>query len=190
MVKAWKRVEPTLIHKVGWRTIVTKTFQLPEGSTEQFDISENESQIDVATVAITSEYEVLVFRQFRPGPEAIMDELPGGGTETHEGETEKKIEAAARRELVEETGYAPGEMLFLGRLSYSAYTNAWRHYFLATNCTMTGKGQMLEPVEKHGILYKISIDNLVDNARKGHMTDPGAVLLAYDKLIQLKEKSR
>ena len=33
-MKAWKRIEPTKVTKVGFRQIVTKTFEMPDGRIE------------------------------------------------------------------------------------------------------------------------------------------------------------
>jgi ADP-ribose pyrophosphatase len=183
-MKAWKRIEPTKVTNVGYQTIVTKTFVLPDGRSEQFSTYLPERHADVATIAITPDGTVLVFRQFRPGPEQFMDELPGGGAEPDE----RDIALAARRELEEETGYQPGSMSFVGKLCYDAYSNAWRHYYLGLDCVPNGKGQQLEPNERFGTLLKISIDKLIQNAKQGRMTDSGAILLAYDTLKTLKEK--
>jgi ADP-ribose pyrophosphatase len=181
-MKAWKRIEPTKITKVGFRQIVSKTYQMPDGRTQVFDIKEREGWAAVGTIALTTDNQVLLLRQFRPGPECVMDELPGGIVEAHETE----MEEIARRELAEETGYQPGSMTYLGKLSYDAYTSGWRHYFLAENCIPTTEGQRLEPNEADGELLKVDIPTLLANARKGLMSDAGGVLLAYDKLQEIQ----
>ncbi len=185
-MKHWKRFEPTKKFKQGHRTIVSKTFRLPDGRVLEFGTYNPEDKIDVTTIAITKQNRVLVFRQFRPGPEQIMDELPGGGADKIN--VDPKIEAL--RELEEETGYHPGHVEFLGRRNYDAYSNAWRNYYLALDCVPTAKGQKLDPNEMSGELLEISIDQLIENAKTGRMTDSGAILLAYDKLLKLKETKR
>ena len=182
-MKPWKRIEPTEVRKSGYRTVVRKTFELPDGRIERFDIKEREGWGGVATVALTKAGTALVFRQFRPGVEQIMDELPGGMVEEGEAQTRDgtldtaALEKVAARELLEETGYA-GKMRYLGKMSYDAYTNGWRYAFLAENCRPTGAGQQLEPNEQGGQLLEISVEQLVENALQGRMTDPGAVMLA------------
>jgi len=182
-MQAWKRVEPTMIQKVGFRTVVTKTFVLPDGRTQAFDTTGSEDFNAVAIVAITADAKVLVFRQFRPGPERIMEETPGGMVDKGED-----IEVAARRELLEETGYKPGKMIYLGKSAYDCYANGTRNAFLALDCTPADEGHSREPNEQDGELLEISIDQLIKNAKEARMTDPGAVLLAYDELMKLKEK--
>jgi ADP-ribose pyrophosphatase len=182
-MKAWKRIEPTKVTKVGHRTVVTKTFELPDGRIETFDIKDAEDSGAVAVVALTREGKVLLFRQFRPGVEQYMDELPDGGIEP----SETDIAEAVKRELLEETGYTPGAMQYLGKLNYDAYSSGWRHYFLAEDCEPDERGHQREPNEEHGELLNVDIAALIRTAKEGRMTDPGGVFLAYDKLQQLRE---
>lgn len=62
----------------------------------------------VAIVPVTAEGEVLIIRQFRPAVNGYVIEFPAGLND--KGET---LEAAARRELLEETGYSAEELIFL-----------------------------------------------------------------------------
>ncbi len=65
----------------------------------------------VSVLALTPEREVLLVEQFRPAVGARTLELPSGNVDP--GETPA---AAAQRELLEETGYAAGELIPLGTL--------------------------------------------------------------------------
>lgn len=65
----------------------------------------------VAVVAITAEGRALLVRQYRPIVDRVTLELPSGHVDGGESP-----EDAARRELLEETGYAAGELQLLGRL--------------------------------------------------------------------------
>lgn len=175
----WKRIEPTTVTKVGWRTIVTKTFIMPNGEKQTFDTFGNEDQEFVAVIGVTPEKKVIIVRQFRFGPEGIYDELPGGFVDKGE-----KIDAAAKREFQEETGYTPGSMEYVGGYHKDTYMNAIWHIFLATDCKLTA-AQELED-EEHIELHLISIDQLIKNAKTDKMTDAVAVLMAYDQLQELK----
>jgi ADP-ribose pyrophosphatase len=166
---------------IGFRTLVFKTFRLPDGKQYEFTTYGEQGGQDIAVIALTPgpEHEVVVARQFRPGPEKVMDELPGGAVDPGED-----LGTAAKRELLEETGYQTDRPLeYLGPAYRDAYNNATAHYFLARDCVKTA-AQSLEPAEFVEVAH-ISIDQLFRNAREGHMTDAPAVLMAYDKLLSL-----
>lgn len=179
---AWKRKAPTEVTKVGRRTIVTKTFELPDGTIETFDLKEAEDFAGVATIAITKDKKAVVVNLFRPGPEKVMQEIPGGGVNSMEDPA-----IAAERELREETGYKVGSIAYLGYCHYDSYTNGKRHYFLARDCEPSGEGQKLD-AEEQLTVEEISIEQLIANAMHAHMTDPGAVLLAYDTLRAIQNE--
>ncbi|MBP9852649.1 MAG: ADP-ribose pyrophosphatase [Patescibacteria group bacterium] len=176
----WERIEPTNTEKVAWRTIVTKHFRLPDGTVHEYGTKDAENGHCVATVALTATNEVILARQFRPGPEKIFYELPGGESE----DGEQHIEAA-KRELLEETGYQVGQIVHVGDCYKDAYTNTIWHYFLATNCTPHAEGQQTEATEFIQVEL-VSIDGLMLHARQAEMTDVEGVFLAYDKLMELK----
>jgi len=65
----------------------------------------------VTVVAVTSANEFVLVRQYRPAVEAFTLELPAGHVDA--GHTP---EQAARTEMLEETGFVPAEITFLGCL--------------------------------------------------------------------------
>ncbi len=178
-MQTWERVEPTTATKVGWRTIVTKSFHMPDGATAQFDTYDTEGRIYVAVIAVTAEGRVVVARQFRAGPEKVCDEIPGGGVEPEEAH-----EDAVRRELLEEIGYASDSVEYLGYVHKDEKFNAVHHYFLATGCYKVTDQQQLDK-DEYVTPALVSIGDFIENAQNGKMTDAGAVLLAYDKLRAL-----
>lgn len=179
-MKPWKRDEPTIVTKIGYRTVLIKHFELPNGKIVDRTIMNEDGWAAACAIVLTTDNKVILARQFRPGPEKIFDELPGGIVDP--GETP---EECVVREVSEEIGYVPGEVTYLGAYYYDAYVNGDRHYFLLTGCTPTTEGQHTEADEDIEI-RKVSINELLDVAKKGLMSDPGAVLLAYDKLKELE----
>src|SRR5581483_5446424 len=95
-IQPWKRVEPTIVTKIDYRHVVVKTFEVP-GKDKKLTIATflSEGKQAAAVIALTKDKKVVVARQFRHGPEKIMDEIPGGGVEPGEDP-----EAGARRELL------------------------------------------------------------------------------------------
>jgi len=81
----------------GYLTLHTNTYRQPDGSVADWDIlAESDT---VAILALTRDGRVVLARQYRPGPNRILDELPGGGIDP-----EESLITAAARELLEETG--------------------------------------------------------------------------------------
>ncbi len=179
-MKPWKRIEPTAMVNASRRGITVKSFQLPDGSLQQFEIFDRDGLQHAACIAITTDGKVLIAEQFRAGPEAIMQELPGGSVD--EGEDPQ---TAVLRELQEETGYMPGKVEYLGKVYKDAYMNGTWHYYLVTGCELSSHAQNLDIDERINV-RTITIDELLDNARKARMTDVEAVFLAYEKLLDLK----
>ncbi len=181
MVHKWQRTEPTVKAQVDRKKFVIKTFIQPDGTHATFTTNADEGSQTVAILALTETNDVIIAEQFRPGPEIIMDELPGGFVDV--GET---LEDAAKREFIEETGYIAGAMEYLGFSWWGAYSNTSAHYFFAQNCYKSPGGQQLED-EEYVEVKTISITELIQNARSGRMTDPAAVLLAYERLLNIQK---
>lgn len=180
-MKKWQRTDDgKTITKAGFRTITHKTLTMNNGKTINADIVSNLGDEAACIIALTPQGKVVIARQFRCGPELIMDELPGGMVDP--GETP---EQAARRELREEVGYQSENISYLGK----AYVNAWastaHHYYFALDVQKVGTN---EPEEFEEIeIDEITIDQLIENSLYARMTDARGVLLAYDQLQKLKE---
>ncbi len=177
MAEAWKRIDPTVTVPASYRTIIDKTFILPDGSTHVYTTLHPEGGMSAAVIALTPDRQVIIARQFRPGTERIMDELPGGGIEPGEDPL-----AGAIRELAEETGYVPGEIELLGASCRDGYSNARYYYYLATDCVLRPKGQALDEHEYIDVVL-MTIPAFIAMAKHDGMSDPAAVLFAYDKLV-------
>lgn len=109
---AWQALSPTyLFRKPPWLMLRHQGFRLPSGhEIPDYWISEYPPWVNV--VAVTAADEVVLIRQYRPGSGDVHYEIPAGVVDPGED-----IEAAARRELVEETGYRGGRWSVLTRLS-------------------------------------------------------------------------
>lgn len=179
-LNAWKRIEPTIKTKIDYHPVIVKTFELPDNKIATRTTFLAEDMRAAGVIAVTKDKKVIVGHQFRPGPEKIMCEIPGGYVD--EGEDP---EAAARRELTEETGYVAGKIEALGVFGRDSYVNGTWYYYLATECQMT-HDQALDHDEFID-LELMSIEDFIANAKRGNMTDPFAVLAAYDQLKELQK---
>jgi len=96
-----------------------------DGRAHDFYVIEAPDWINV--VPVTSRGEVVLIEQYRHGTGEVSLEIPGGMVDP--GETARE---AAARELLEETGYAAAELVFLGKTRPNpAIQNNWIHTYLA-----------------------------------------------------------
>lgn len=114
------------------------SYQDAEGARRQWEAVERVNcEGVVAVVPVTDEGEMILIRQFRPPVNNYVVEFPAGLNDR--GETP---EEAASRELLEETGYEAGEMIFLakGPLS-SGLSGEVLSAFLAKGLKFKGLGR-------------------------------------------------
>lgn len=186
-MKSFTRIEPTSRFEVGdrfKRTVLVKRFRTDDGLEHEFTTFNDNDHHGAAVLALTPDNKVITSLQFRPGRERHLYELPGGGINPGEAP-----EDAARRELLEESGYVPGELLALGSFSWYAYTNIRSYYFLATDCRPVEHRAVDQLELEQGLeVALISIDQLIDNAKNDNMSDAVAVLMAYDILKEREGK--
>lgn len=183
-MKNFVRTE-TVVQHVGMRfkkQVVIKKFQTEDGVMHEFTTWNREGARAGAVIALTADKKVIVVYQFRGGPERWMYEVPGGGIRDDEDPKDGVL-----RELREETGYEPGHVEFLGTSCRDSVNNATWYYYLATDCTELAQGRELdiEEQEQGAEVRLISLDEFLDNAKQDRMTDPAAVLMAYDKLKEI-----
>lgn len=186
-MKQFTRTE-TIIQEVGERfkrQVVIKRYRTEDGKTHEFTTFGRENAHHGGVVAVTKEKKVVVTHQFRASVERWLYELPGGGF--YDGEDFKQ---AAMRELKEETGYTCDNVEYLGASIRDAYINGTWHYYLATDCVLSESGTERDEEENDqgAEVLLISIDDFIRNAKESRMSDPHAVLMAYERLMELKQE--
>lgn len=180
-MKSWVRLEGGQITKVGFRKIVEKVFVMNNGLKMHASIVNEDGDQAICVIPLTPANEVVIARQFRCGPELVLDEIPGGAVDKGESP-----EQAARRELREEVGYDSDNFEYLGKAYVNAWENTVHHYYLARDCY---KIESNNPEEFEEIEVDLqSISQLIQNAKQAKMTDVQAVFLAYDRFKELEEK--
>jgi ADP-ribose pyrophosphatase len=158
--------------KTGSRRVLRRLYRLPDGREDTYDIKHEGRAVCI--LALTGANQVVMTRQFRPGPEKVLLELPGGGAEPGEAP-----EAAARRELLEETGYA-GELQFIGPSLDCAYSTLVRYNHVATGCRPV---QPPSPAAGEFIaVFEMPLADFRQHLRGGQLTDMETGYMGLDYL--------
>jgi 8-oxo-dGTP pyrophosphatase MutT (NUDIX family) len=128
---AWTVLAREYLAREPWYTVHVDRVQLPSGTIiPKYWINEYPPWVNV--VALTADDRVVLIRQYRHGLGAVHFEIPAGTTDP--GET--SLELAARRELLEETGYSGGTWSLWMTLSANpALQNNLTYTFLAEGVT-------------------------------------------------------
>ncbi len=174
----WQKIKSKRVWD-GWKKVDVVTFKLPDGKKGDFEIVSPKGEV-VSVVALTKEKQVVLVKQFRPGPQKIFYEFPLGLIE--KGESPLK---AAKREFLEETGFAIGKLKKIGINYLSAYEIVKVHCFLATDCFRKTKQLQLD--EKEFIEVKlISLPKLRQMLKKCQIRNFGEGYLALDFFLGKK----
>lgn len=165
----WRKQSERLVYS-NYRTLLAREFETPEG-VQTFEVK-LEADGD-AIVALTPQHEVLLVREFRPGPEEWLLELPGGNVDQGEDPS-----LAASRELLEETGYS-ATLRYVGAMADCAYSTRHRHVFVGEDAT-----KQRDSSEGLEVLL-MPLAEFREHLQGGRLTDVGAGYRALDALSLL-----
>jgi len=167
LAQPWMRLESETTYN-GYVRVRRDVYRTADGSVSSWDVLEE--QTSVAAVAFTHDLErVVVFDQFRVGPQRVLVELPGGGVE--DGES---VEEGGRRELLEETGYQAVDVFHAGSEWASANSSRRKHLIIAAGCARTAApswddGEMGRP-------HEMPRNEFIRHVLDGNLTDAGLAM--------------
>jgi len=165
----WRRGASRYLFESPWFNVRQDRVRLPDGAEIPYTWIEHPGYAMV--VPLLDDGRVVLERVYRYTVQETLLECPSGGLD---GEPP---EVAARRELLEETGYEAGHLEPLGSFWGSdGISNERCHLFLATRLRDTGR-TTLEPTEQIEI-ERIPLRSAVERALAGEIEDaPSALAL-------------
>ena len=180
MIEKWKILKSKFVFDNQWFKIRQDEVELPNGKTiDDFFVLVRPDI--VLTLPITSNQEIVFVRQYRHATGEILLELPAGSFNPKL----ESAETAARRELEEETGYIPQEMMPLATL----YDNPIKdtntiHLFLAKDVLASGKQQLDATEEIEVVLVPVS--QVMEKIAQGEIRVSGTLAAIFLGLSKLK----
>ena len=176
---AWKLLKEKQLVKNQWMDFREKQYEMPDGRVVEPFYSVHRSDY-VVIVARTEEGKYLCVRQYRQGMDALTIEFPAGCMDDKDagGTMEEKALSCAKRELMEECGYASEHWQYLGMFHENATLSDDKAYlFLAENCRKCGNTHYDENEFMESLL--LSEEELQTAIKEG--TFPQAMhVLAYE----------
>src|SRR5215210_2608315 len=174
----WERLSSEKLIETPYFALRSDKLRLPDGAIKDpYYVVERP---DAAIVfPLTQGGEVVLVRQYRPPLERMELGLPAGLVE--EGE---KPEAAAKRELREETGYSGGEWEYLSSVASSpSLKDNWAYLFLARGVEETSAP---DPDEHELVeVVGVSVEDLPGLIQSGEIVSSSGVaasMLALERL--------
>jgi ADP-ribose pyrophosphatase len=128
----------------------------------------------VGIVAVTDDGKLLLIEQYRPPMDKIVFELPAGLAGDIAGSESEDLAIAARRELLEETGYEAREMIrLIDGASSAGITDEVVTLFRASGIRKTGPGggDGNERLTLHEVPLAGVLDWLAARCREGAAVD-------------------
>lgn len=142
-MKKWHISAKETVYSTPIFDVVRQLSSLDEDKeTHPFYVIEAPDWVNV--IALTTEHQIVLIRQYRQGIDSLTLEIPGGVIDGDE-----KPLLAAQRELLEETGYQSNKWSFLGKASANPaiYSN-FAHTFLALDC----EASQAQELDEHEII--------------------------------------
>lgn len=169
----WKEISTEHIVQDEWIDFRKSAYRFPDGKV--FEPFYSYSRRDyVVIVASDMEGKYLCVRQFRQGIKKVTTEFPAGGIERKDGKEygeDKEISAenallAAKRELLEETGYESDDWKHLLTVpSNATMADNYAHLYVARNCRKVSE-QSLDVTEFLNV-KKFTIEEMDEMIDKG-----------------------
>ncbi|WP_424684538.1 NUDIX hydrolase [Enterococcus sp.] len=146
--------------------VVLDDVALPMGGTAQRELVFHHGGVGI--LAITPENKLLLVRQFRKPLEQVSLEIPAGKIDPGEGQ---HPEVTGARELEEETGYRPGELVHVASMYLSpGFSNEMLHIYQALDMVKVENPRAMDEDEVIEVL-QLTLDEAKAAVATGEICD-------------------
>jgi ADP-ribose pyrophosphatase len=178
-----KRLSTETIHTNPWWEYKKDIFERPDGTTGEYFYGENPGSGAAFIIPVLPNGNILLVRQYRYLRDRFSISFPGGGIDAGESPSE-----AAKRELLEETGYQVGELIKLGEFEgCMGLVKDMCHVFLSTDLELIAEPKITENEEIE--IIERRPDEFDDMVKRGEIWDGQALagwLFARERLLKQK----
>jgi len=137
-LRKWKLLKSTIVFNNPWCKVRQDEIELPNGQVIDDYFLTIRPEVTLI-LPITSKQEIIFVRQYRHGAGEILLELPAGTFNPDE----ESPQAAAIRELKEETGYSTEQVIPLSIIYDNPVKDTNKiHLFIAENVIKTGQQEL------------------------------------------------
>lgn len=174
----WIVLKSEYIYRDRWFIARADSCEMPDGRiVEPYYVLEFPNWCNV--VVVTEDEKIVMVKQYRHAIAKTTIELPGGVIDANE-----TPEAAAIREVQEETGYMVKEIQLLYKTSPNPATNNNEAFFFLAKAGKHITAQNFDPFEDMDVLHfsKAEILQMIANSEIIHGVQIGAIYAAFHAL--------
>lgn len=165
-----KKISSEIIHKNPWWDYKKDRIIRPDGSEGDYFYAETPG--NAVIIPVMDDGRLLLVREYRVLHDKYGIQFPGGAISPDEG-----VLQAARRELLEETGYASENLISIGMFEPSVgMIKDMSHVFIANELALMQKPEMTQ--FEHTELFIRRIDEFEDMIKRGEVWN-GQTLAAW-----------
>jgi 8-oxo-dGTP pyrophosphatase MutT (NUDIX family) len=175
----WKLLSSEYLFTDNWLTLRKDTCERADGHiVSPYYVYEFSTW--VTAVCITTDNQMVMVKQYRHALGEVCIETPGGCVD----DTDRDLQAAIAREILEETGYRFEHYEYLGKVSPNPSTNNnLMHMFLATGGIKESEQALDHNEEIEVVLYTIDeVKQLLRENRIMQAMHICCILYAFEKL--------
>ncbi len=160
MVKKWRLLTSKVAYENPFLTVYNESLQRSDGKViaDYYAVKRRDAAF---VAALTKDNQVLLVNQYKNGVKEVVWELPAGFIE----EGEEPL-AAAKRELLEETGYESDNFDFIGKFAPNPAISPNRNFvFLAKDATKVAEQKL--DVNEEIEVQTFDLGSLVQDIKTG-----------------------